>query len=56
LAPLAHATPAELWYKTLVDIGYGFGPSFRQLTLVESVAGQRASRAHVSLAPPPSTW
>ncbi len=54
LAPLQHTTPGHLWYAALTNVGYGFGPLFEKQLKVESVAGQRRSRSHVSLTEPAS--
>lgn len=55
LRPLQFSTPAEVWYKTMRDIGYGFGPSFQKQISVESTAGARTSRSLVSLEEPTSS-
>ena len=54
LAPLLYPTPAQLWYKAQIEVGYGFGPDFQKLLQVETVAGQRKSRSTISLAEPKS--
>ena len=56
LRPLRHPSKSALWYKAQLSIGYGFGPAFQQVISVESTAGQRNSRALVSLVPPDSKW
>lgn len=48
------ATSARLWYKTLAEMGYNFGPSFQKHLMVESTMGQHQSRSTVNLEPPPS--
>ncbi|KAL3290693.1 Acyl transferase/acyl hydrolase/lysophospholipase [Colletotrichum asianum] len=52
LKPLDLATPARLWYQSMGDVGYAFGPQFQQLKLIESVSGHERCRATVALAPP----
>lgn len=52
VAPLELATSARIWYKTLAEMGYNFGPSFQKHLMVESTMGQRQSRSTVSLEPP----
>ncbi|KAI1765524.1 PKSKA1 [Hypoxylon sp. FL1150] len=54
VAPLELATSARIWYKTLAEMGYNFGPSFQKHLMVESTMGQRQSRSTVNLEPPPS--
>ncbi|MCJ1391686.1 hypothetical protein MMC18_004551 [Xylographa bjoerkii] len=56
LTPLAHATPGRLWYKSMHDAGYNFGPLFQKHLEVESVSGQRNSRSIVSLTEPASEY
>ncbi|KAJ2981691.1 hypothetical protein NUW58_g6624 [Xylaria curta] len=52
--PLELATSARIWYKTLAEMGYNFGPSFQKHLMVESTMGQHQSRSTVNLEPPPS--
>lgn len=52
--PLELTTSARLWYKTMAEMGYNFGPSFQKHLTVESTMGQRQSRSTISLEPPPS--
>ncbi|RFU78094.1 polyketide synthase [Trichoderma arundinaceum] len=52
VTPLKFPTPAHMWYKAQANIGYGFGPAFQKLIDVESLVGQRRSRATVSLEEP----
>ncbi|OBT44805.1 Type I Iterative Polyketide synthase (PKS) [Pseudogymnoascus sp. WSF 3629] len=52
--PLELATSARLWYKTMAEMGYNFGPSFQKHISVESTMGQRYNRSTVNLEPPPS--
>nr|BAM77409.1 polyketide synthase [Talaromyces purpureogenus] len=54
VAPLELATSARIWYKTLAEMGYNFGPSFQKHLMVESTMGQRQSRSAINLEPPPS--
>ena len=54
LAPLKYPTSAHLWYKAQIEVGYGFGPGFQRQLFVETVAGQRESRATISLTEPES--
>lgn len=53
---LQHPTSGHLWYKAQSEIGYGFGPSFQKLKLVESLSGSRKGRSLVALEPPASKW
>lgn len=46
--PLTHPTPARLWYKSMQSVGFNFGPTFQNLAEVETVAGQRTSRARIN--------
>ncbi len=55
LAPLLYPTPAQLWYKAQIEVGYGFGPDFQKLLQVETLTGQRKSRSTVSLVEPKSS-
>lgn len=48
LTPLHHPSPATLWYKSMQSVGFNFGPSFQNLLEIESVAGQRSSRARIA--------
>lgn len=52
--PLELTTSAKLWYKTMAEMGYIFGPSFQKHLSLESTMGQRQTRSTVSLEPPPS--
>lgn len=52
--PLDLSTTSRIWYKTLAEMGYNFGPSFQKHLMVESTMGQRQSRSIVNLQPPPS--
>lgn len=52
--PLELATSARLWYKTMAEMGYNFGPSFQKHVSVESTMGQRQNRSTINLEPPPS--
>ncbi|KAJ0420834.1 hypothetical protein BJY00DRAFT_312760 [Aspergillus carlsbadensis] len=54
--PLVDPSPASLWYKTMRDAGYLYGPHFQKQLAVETTQGHPRSRAMVSLAPPPSQW
>ncbi|KAI1375608.1 hypothetical protein F4677DRAFT_112302 [Hypoxylon crocopeplum] len=56
LAPLKQPTPFTLWYKAQREAGMGFGPSFRKVTSLEAISGQRSCRAMVDLTPPKSKW
>ncbi|TVY39994.1 Fumagillin dodecapentaenoate synthase [Lachnellula occidentalis] len=46
--PLELATSARLWYKTMAEMGYNFGPSFQKHLSVESTMGQRQNRSTIS--------
>lgn len=54
LEPLKHSSPAAIWYKAMLDVGYSFGPGFRRQLEVESTAGSRRNRALVSFDAPES--
>ncbi|KAI3391508.1 hypothetical protein diail_7206 [Diaporthe ilicicola] len=54
LAPLQHAAPGALWYKSMMDAGYNFGKSFQKLQLAETTSGSRSCRSQIDLLPPPS--
>lgn len=41
-----------MWYKTLCEIGYGYGPTFQKMISVESLAGSLEARSRVSLTGP----
>ncbi|KAK4458706.1 hypothetical protein QBC42DRAFT_19564 [Cladorrhinum samala] len=51
LAPLRHPSPATLWYKSMQSVGFNFGTRFQNLLEIESVAGQRSSRARIAFPP-----
>ncbi|KAJ8062818.1 hypothetical protein OCU04_008076 [Sclerotinia nivalis] len=53
---LQHSTSGKVWYKSQVEAGYGFGPSFQRLLKVKPNSGQRQSRVQISLAEPSSKW
>ncbi|KAK7422917.1 hypothetical protein QQZ08_009273 [Neonectria magnoliae] len=54
--PLKHAARAKLWYGSMADAGYGFGPSFQKQLEVEVTLGEPKSRSLVSLTSPASKW
>jgi acyl transferase domain-containing protein len=56
LAPLRNPQPFTLWYKAQREAGMGFGPSFKKVTSLEAVSGQRTCRAMVDLTAPSSKW
>lgn len=47
--PLRYHSSAKLWYKSMQSVGFNFGPSFQNLIDIESLAGQRTSRARISI-------
>lgn len=51
---LEYPTTAKLWYKSLQNVGFNFGPSFQTLSEIECIAGQRTSRAKINCAPSPA--
>jgi NADPH:quinone reductase-like Zn-dependent oxidoreductase len=53
--PLRYPSPAKLWYKSMRSVGFNFGPAFQSLHEIESVAGQRLSRARIRF-PGPSIF
>ncbi|KAJ6022991.1 hypothetical protein N7460_013386 [Penicillium canescens] len=56
ILPLDNPTPGKMWYKSLRDVGYSYGPDFQKLVAVESKEGNSRSRSLISLAPPRSKW
>ncbi|KAF2805465.1 putative polyketide synthase [Mytilinidion resinicola] len=48
MLPLEFPEPGSVWYKTMRNIGYSFGPSFQRQLQVESVAGSHRSRSLLS--------
>lgn len=54
--PLKHPTPGRLWYNSMGEAGYGFGPNFQNHLEVEAILGQEKSRSLVRLSVPPSKW
>ncbi|KAI0010787.1 hypothetical protein F4779DRAFT_638417 [Xylariaceae sp. FL0662B] len=46
-APLSYPSPAKLWYKSMYNVGFHFGPTFQNLIEIESTAGKRTNRARV---------
>ncbi|PKX89973.1 polyketide synthase fmaB [Aspergillus novofumigatus IBT 16806] len=55
-SPLDNPTPGQMWYKSLRDAGYSYGPDFQKLVAVEGTEGKSASRSLISLEPPRSKW
>lgn len=49
---LNHGEAGEIWYKTLAEIGYGYGPAFQKMISVESLAGSLEARSRLSLTGP----
>ncbi|KAK3984635.1 hypothetical protein QBC44DRAFT_10438 [Cladorrhinum sp. PSN332] len=45
--PLQYPSSAKLWYKSMQSVGFNFGPTFQNLSEIESIAGQRNSRASI---------
>lgn len=56
MEPLRQPQPFTLWYKAQREAGMGFGPSFKKVTSLEAISGERSCRAMVDLTPPPSKW
>ena len=54
--PLVYPISGQLWYKAQNEVGYGFGPSFQRVQMVESTSGRRTCRSMVSLTEPKSKW
>ncbi|ROV86996.1 hypothetical protein VMCG_10817 [Cytospora schulzeri] len=52
IAPLRHSIPASVWYKSMRDSGFNFGPSFQKHVAMEYTAGERKGRSTVDLVPP----
>ncbi|KAL2703944.1 Highly reducing polyketide synthase ClaI [Penicillium crustosum] len=49
---MIHATPAQVWYRKFADIGYGYGPSFEKMLLVEARVGAAQNRCVISMQAP----
>jgi hypothetical protein len=47
-----HPVPGRMWYKSMHDAGYSFGPAFQKHLEVESLSGTRKSRSIISLSEP----
>lgn len=56
MSPLLHPSPGALWYKSMSDVGYNFGESFRKLQLAETTSGSRKCRSQVDLLAPASEY
>ncbi|KAH8203671.1 hypothetical protein TruAng_002201 [Truncatella angustata] len=56
IAPLKHSIPAKLWYKSMRDSGFNFGPSFQKHLAMEYTAGHKTGRSTVDLSPPLSIF
>ncbi|KAF2119266.1 hypothetical protein BDV96DRAFT_596010 [Lophiotrema nucula] len=54
LGPLSPKVDAQLWYKAMSEVGYGFGPLFQKQLEIESLSGSRTSRSTVDLSVPAS--
>ncbi|RDL31023.1 Lovastatin nonaketide synthase [Venustampulla echinocandica] len=54
--PLENPTAGQLWYKSMRDAGYSYGPKFQKLLAVEGSEGKTSSRSLISLEPPRSKW
>ena len=54
IEPLRHPVPAALWYKSMRNVGYNFGPAFQSSIAIESKAESRQCRALISLDAPTS--
>lgn len=52
IAPLRNSVPAKVWYKSMRDSGFNFGPSFQKHVAMEYTAGERKGRSTVDLVPP----
>ncbi|KAL7940526.1 putative polyketide synthase [Trichoderma barbatum] len=52
LKPLELPVDGAVWRKSMIDIGYNFGPSFSKILQVESLPGERFNRSLLSLEPP----
>jgi hypothetical protein len=50
LDPFQYSSPAKLWYKAMQKVGFNFGTAFQNLVEIESLAGQRTSRASINFA------
>ncbi|KAI0601372.1 hypothetical protein F4775DRAFT_582241 [Biscogniauxia sp. FL1348] len=55
IEPFQYPISIQPWYKTMQKIGFNFGPAFQRLSEIESVPGQRASRARI-IFPVPSEF
>ncbi|UKZ80175.1 Type I Iterative PKS [Trichoderma virens FT-333] len=56
LQPLVLPVNGRVWRKSMIDIGYNFGPSFSKILQVESIPGERVNRSLLSLEPPTSEF
>lgn len=52
IKPLQHSVPAGIWYKSMRDSGFNFGPSFQKHVAMEYTTGERKGRSTVDLVPP----
>ncbi|KAK4062498.1 uncharacterized protein Triagg1_9984 [Trichoderma aggressivum f. europaeum] len=52
LKPLVLPVDGRVWRKSMIDVGYNFGPSFSKILQVESLPGKRFNRSLLSLEPP----
>lgn len=52
--PLKHAVPGAVWYKSMREVGYMFGPAFQPCEEIEAQADARHCRATIRLGEPAS--
>ncbi|KAK8108104.1 uncharacterized protein PG998_010117 [Apiospora kogelbergensis] len=52
IVPVRNPVPARIWYKSMRESGFNFGPSFQKHIAMEYTAGERKGRSTVDLRPP----
>lgn len=55
IEPLKHAVPGSVWYKSMRQVGYMFGPAFQPCQQIEAQADARHCRAIIRLGAPDSS-
>jgi hypothetical protein len=54
--PLKYAVPGSVWYKSMREVGYFFGPAFQPCEQIEAKADSRHCRALIRLGAPASRF
>lgn len=54
--PLKYAVPGSVWYKSMREVGYNFGPAFQPCEQIEAKADSRHCRALIKLGAPESRY